>query len=153
MWYAGAAAAIAVVLSVAAAAFLSLQTTFEPVTATKSDPCSPTPCASVQGYKVWVSNFKIESGLVTMQLTFQNSSSSTHADPSDMQLLDAQETASSAVYDAPGCTHWPRTEFNNGAKFGPVPDCFRPRDLSGPVTMHWSPDMGLFCCDVEFNLN
>jgi len=37
--------------------------------------CSPAPCASVQGYTLWVSSLKIEGDLVSMQVTFKNASS------------------------------------------------------------------------------
>jgi hypothetical protein len=45
------AAASFVVLGAAAAAYLSLQTTYEPPTAgSDSQPCSPAPCADLRGY-------------------------------------------------------------------------------------------------------
>jgi hypothetical protein len=151
--YAGIAAAAFVVMGAAGAAFLSLQTVYQPPTGgTPSLPCSPKPCANVQGYTLWVTDLKIEGGLVQMQLTFRNSSSSTHADPADIQLLDSQKHSSSPVYDAPGCTQWARTDFNDGARFGPVHECFRPAVTDAPLSIHWTPDMGFFCCDTVIAL-
>ena len=45
-------------------------------------------------------------GLVSMQLTFRNSSAATHADPEDLQLVDSQNHVTSAVHDAPPCAAW-----------------------------------------------
>lgn len=146
-------AGIVVVLGVAVAAFASLKVPFTaPNAEVSSEPCSPQPCADVQGYTLWVGDLKVEDGLVTMQLTFRNSSSSTHADPADISLVDSQKAGNSAIYDAPGCTHWARTDFNHGASFGPVPECFRPSSTAPPLLLHWTPDMGPFCCDIEIPL-
>ena len=146
---------VAVIVAVGFAAFLSMQRPINlPSGTVSSAPCSPTPCADVRGYVVSVSDLKIDptSGLVSMQITFRNSSGSTHADPTDIVLLDSQERTHAAVYDAPGCTHWSRAEFNNGKTFGPVPECFRPGDFSGPMKLHWSPDFGLLCCQTDIAL-
>jgi len=138
------------VIAVGVAAFLSLQTPFvAPTTSSGSGACTPKPCANVRGYIVWISDLKVDSGLVTMQLTFRNSSPATHADPADLSLLDAQHQSSQPIHDAPGCSSWPRTDFNNGAAFGPVPECFRPATTTPPLTLHWTPDMGLFCCEAD----
>jgi len=138
------------VIAVGVAAFLSLQTPFQPSsTAPGSGTCTPKPCANVRGYILWISDLKVDAGLVTMQLTFRNSSPATHADPADLSLLDAQHQSSKAIHDAPGCSPWPRTDFNNGAGFGPVPECFRPATTTPPLTLHWTPDMGLFCCEAD----
>ena len=151
--YAGIAAAVLVVAAVGVAAFLSLQTPFQPpAQAPGSTPCTPHPCLNVRGYIVWVSNLKVESGLVSMQLTFRNSSAATHADPADLQLIDSQNQTSKAVYDSPGCPHWPRTDFSNGATFGPVTECFRPASTAPPLVLRWYPDLGLFCCQVDLVL-
>jgi hypothetical protein len=111
------------------------------------------PCANIRGYILWVSDFKVDSGLVSMHLTFQNSSPATHADPADVQLLDPNGQRDDAVYDAPSCTHWQRTDFNNGAKFGPVPECFRPSSTTPALGLRWAPDMGLLCCETVIALN
>ena len=153
MKYAAIGAGIVLVVAVAVAAFLSLQSPFQPATsATSPTPCTPTPSADVRGYILWVSDLKVESGLVSLQLTFRNSSAATHADPADIQLIDAQGRNSSPVYDVPGCASWPRTDFNNGAEFGPVAECFRPSSTDPPLKLHWTPDMGFFCCDTDIVL-
>jgi hypothetical protein len=151
--YAAIGAGAILVVAVGVAAFLSLQSPLRPATSSaNATPCTPKPCANVRGYILWVSDLKVDSGLVTMQLTFRNSSAATHADPADIQLVDAKGHGSSAVYDAPGCARWARTDFNNGAQFGPVPECFRPGATDPPLMLHWAPDMGLFCCDLNLAL-
>jgi hypothetical protein len=151
--FAAIGAGAVVVVAVAVAAFQSLQTPFQaPVATPGSATCGPPPCANVRGYILWVTDLKVDSGVVSMRLTFRNSSPATHADPADLRLVDSQQHTSSAVYDAPGCTPWPRTDFNNGASFGPVPECFRPATTNAPLTLRWSPDMGLFCCETEIVL-
>jgi len=121
---------------VAAVAFISLQSPFQPSqNSPGSSPCTPQPCGNERGFIVWVTDVKVDSGLVTMMLTFQNSSSSTHADPSEFSLLDAQGQESQSVYDSAACPHWPRSEFNNGAKFGPVAECFRPASTIAPLQL------------------
>jgi len=145
---------LAVVLGIAVAAFVSLKVPFDtaPSAGPSTAPCEPQPCANVRGYIVWVSDLKIQEGLVTMKLTFRNSSSSTHAAPDDFMLIDRQKVEHSAVYSAPDCAQWPRTEFNNGATFGPVPECFRPASTSPPVALRWTPDFGPLCCETFIGL-
>jgi hypothetical protein len=151
--YAAIAAGAAVVIAVGVAAFESLQTPFQPASTNPgSATCTPKPCANVRGYILWVSDLKVDAGMVTMQLTFRNSSPATHADPADLRLLDAKQDSTSAVHDAPGCSPWPRSDFSNGAAFGPVPECFRPATTTPPLTLHWTPDMGLFCCETDIAL-
>jgi len=113
-----------------------------------SGPCSPAPCLNLQGYSLWVSNVTDDGGVLKMRVKFRNSSDSTHAAPEDLTLVDAQHRMSPSVQDAPGCTHWNRTEFNNGASYGPITVCFRPASLDSPLTLRWTPDMGFFCCDA-----
>jgi len=137
--YAAIAAAIVVVVAVGVAAFMSLQTPYQAPTAqSETTPCNPMPCVDVRGYILWVSNLKIDTGLVSMQLTFRNSSSATHADPADLQLIDSTGHSNKAVHDALGCTPWPRTDFKDGAQFGPVPECFRPTSTSPPMRLQWA---------------
>lgn len=151
--YAAIGAGVAVVVAVGIAAFLSLQSPFQaPTNPSGTTSCDPHPCIDVRGYSLWVSDLKVESGLVTMNIKFRNASSATHADPADIQLVDSQNRSSRAIHDAPGCSAWPRTDFGNGATFGPVPECFRPASTSPPLTLHWSPDMGFLCCDVDLVL-
>ena len=140
-------------IAVGVAAFLSLQTPFvAPTTSSGSTACTPKPCANVRGYILWISDLKVDSGLLTMQLTFRNSSPATHADPADLELIDSLGHANPAVNDTPGCARWPRTDFDNGAQFGPVPECFRPSSTDLPLKLHWTPDMGLFCCEADIVL-
>jgi hypothetical protein len=151
--YAGIGAAVVVVAAVGTAAFIAMHAPFQLPTATPtSSPCSPIPCASVRGFTLWVSDLKVDAGLVSMQLTFRNSSAATHADPEELHLLDSQHHVISAVHDAPGCAEWARTEFNDGRQFGPVPECFRPASTDPPLSLRWEPDFGLFCCRLDIPL-
>ena len=153
--YAAIGGGLAVVLGVAVAAFVSLKVPFDtgPSAQPSTGACEPQPCANVRGYILWVTDLKTDGGLVSMQLRFQNSSGSTHADPADISLIDSQNAGSAPVYDSPSCTHWPRTEFNSGAVFGPVPECFRPFSTSPPLRLHWTPDFGPFCCETVIALD
>jgi hypothetical protein len=111
--------------------------------------CSPKPCLDVQNFTMWVSNVREADGLVRMDVTFQNASDATHADPSDLQLVDANHEISRAVQDPSGCSHWSRTEFANGGKLGPLTICFHPASTAAPLTLRWSADFGLFCCQAD----
>ena len=136
---------------VALFAFESLQV--PPVTnSTNLTPenCSPGPCANVQGFTLWVSNVHIEGDLVTMQVRFRNSSSSTHASPEDLQLIDSSRHSSGLVTGGTDCNTWTRHEFANGAYFGPIDVCFRVTSSDPQFTLHWTPDLGLFCCETDF---
>ena len=117
-----------------------------------SSACSPQPCLNLQNYTLWVSNVTQSDGLVRMQVRFRNASDSTHAAPEDLALVSADTQVSPAIQDAPGCTHWDRTEFNNGAGFGPITVCFRPASPRPPWTLRWTPDMGLFCCQADLKV-
>jgi hypothetical protein len=118
----------------------------------KSLACSPQPCLDVQDYTMWVSNVTVDAQIVRMNVTFRNSSPATHASPEDLQLVDANKQSSPAIQDAAGCTHWSRTEFNNGAKLGPLTICFRPASAASPLTLRWTPDMGLICCEADLKI-
>lgn len=87
-----------------------------------------------------------------MQALFQNASSATHADPSDLRLIDAGKQSVRLTQDPAGCTHWSRTEFANGARYGPVIACFHPSSLAAPLTLEWKPDMGLVCCTADLRI-
>jgi len=152
--YAAIGAGAAVVLGIAVAAFVSLKVPFDttPSAGPSTAPCEPLRCANVRGYIVWVSDLKIQEGLVTMKLTFRNSSSSTHAAPEDFTLIDSQKNEHRPVYFAPDCAQWPRSEFNNGASFGPVPECFRASSTSPPLGLRWTPDFGPVCCETVIGL-
>ncbi|MDQ6714471.1 MAG: hypothetical protein M3Z28_15015 [Candidatus Dormibacteraeota bacterium] len=114
--------------------------------------CSPKPCLDVQDYTIWVSNVREGDGIVRMEVTFRNSSSATHASPEDLELVDASKQSSRAIQDVAGCTHWSRTEFSHGAKLGPLTICFRPPSAASPLTLRWTPDMGLFCCEADLKI-
>lgn len=118
----------------------------------KSLACSPQPCLDVQDYTMWVSNVTVDAQMVRMMVTFRNSSPATHASPEDLQLVDANKQSAPAIQDAPGCTHWSRTEFNKGAKLGPLTICFRPASTASPLTLHWTPDLGMICCEAELKI-
>jgi hypothetical protein len=153
--YGAAAAGLVVVAAVAIAAYLAMQVPFQGSTtggATPSVDCSPAPCANVQGYTLWVSALKMTGDLVSMQITFMNSSGSTHASPEDLQLIDSQQHTSGLVTDAPGCQTWSRHEFDSGATFGPLNVCFRAGRATPPLVLRWSPDFGLFCCHADIKL-
>src|SRR2546428_13503720 len=68
--------------------------------------CTPAPCADLRGYTLWGSNLDARPDLVTMQVTFRNSSNSTHASPEDLVLIDSQHQMLPAGVDATGCTGW-----------------------------------------------
>ena len=115
--------------------------------------CSPGPCADVQGYTLWVSDVNVTGDLVSMQVKFQNSSTSTHSSPEDLQLIDASRHSSGLVTDAAGCNTWTRHKFANGAMFGPINICFRVSSATRPFNLKWSPDLGVFCCETEIKIS
>src|SRR5256886_16038645 len=80
-----------------------------------------------------------------MTVRFQNSSTSTHASPEDLQLVDAGRRASGLVTDAPNCAPVTRHVFNPGAFFRPVDICFRLSNSTPPFLLHWTPHRGAFC--------
>jgi hypothetical protein len=139
---------------VGATAYQALHAPFPISTGTALTPenCSPGPCADVQRYTLWISNVTVNGDLVTMQVKFQNSSSSTHASPEDLQLIDASRHSSGLVTDATGCNTWTRHEFANGATFGPIDVCFRVSSATRPFILKWSPDLGLFCCETDIKI-
>ena len=151
--YAAIAVGAVVVIAVGVAAFQALQVPFQPPQSVpNSASCSPQPCANMRGYIMWVTDLKSDGGLVTMKVTFRNSSTATHAEPDDLRLVDSQNNVDEPVFDIPGCTRWPRTDFNNGATFGPQPMCFRPASVAAPLVLRWSPDEGFFCCRTDVKL-
>ena len=116
------------------------------------DNCTPGPCANVDGYILWVSNVAVRNDLVHMTVKFQNSSTATHASPEDLELIDADRRASTPVTGISGCSTWTRHEFGNGAIFGPVNICFRVNNAAPPFILHWSPDVGEFCCQKDITI-
>jgi len=82
--YGAVAAGLAVVILVGAAAYGSLQVPFQAPTVSSPVPalgCTPAPCANLRGYTLWVTNLGVQGNLVSMEITFRNSSNSTHASP------------------------------------------------------------------------
>lgn len=150
------AVAVLVVGTIAVLAYQSLQVPYQAPTIASPLPatggCAPAPCADLRGYTVWVSNLEVQSDLVTMQLTFRNSSNSTHAAPEDLVLIDSQHHPSPAIFDAAGCTSWSRHEFGHGATYGPVTMCFRLATTAPPLVLRWSPDFGFVCCQTDIKL-
>jgi hypothetical protein len=154
--YGALAVAAVIVLGVAAAAYQSLQAPFQNPTTSSAAPslsCSPAPCANLQGYTLWVTDLNVAGDLVTMQITFKNSSDSTHAAPEDLRLVDANRHRSDPVFDAPSCTQWSRHEFNHGAMYGPLTVCFRQAGVTSPLVLRWSPDFGFVCCQTDIKLD
>ena len=154
--YAAIGAGLAIVAVTAAAAFGSLQVPF--LSAPVSSPvpaldCTPAPCANLQGYTIWVTNLNSQDNVVTMQITFRNSSDSTHAAPADLELIDSQRHTSSPTLDLPGCTQWSRHEFSHGATYGPLTVCFRATTTAPPLVLRWSPDFGFVCCQTDIKLS
>ncbi len=153
--YSAISAAAVVVVAVAGAAFMAMQVHFQGPTTKGSTPslnCSPAPCANEEGYTLWVNNLKLDGNLVSMQITFQNSSGSTHASPEDLQIIDSKLHASGLITSSPGCQTWSRHEFNNGAMFGPLNVCFLVSTTTPPLVLRWSPDLGLICCQTDIEL-
>lgn len=147
------AAALLIAAIVVLAAFAALKAPISSALATPSpEPCSPAPCANVQGYRLWITNVQVQGGLVRMTLKFQNSSASTHASPEDVELLDSGSHMSGIVTDADGCHTWSRHEFSNGATFGPIDVCFRITSIKPPLSLRWTPDLGFICCDTTVSL-
>ena len=154
--YGAAAGALILVLLIAIAAFLAMQVTFRNPAPSNPVPalnCSPAPCADVQDFTLWISNLKVDGNLVSMQVTFKNSSSATHASPEDLRLIDSKQNSSGLVTNAPGCQTWGRHEFSNGATFGPTNVCFRVSTADPPLALRWSPDFGFFCCQSDIKLS
>ena len=116
------------------------------------DNCSPGPCANVSGYQIWVSNVKLDNDVVRLTVKFKNSSTSTHASPDDLQLIDAGRRASPMIADSTGCKTFTRHDFNKGATFGPIDICFRVSNTTPPFILHWSPDLGAFCCQKDITI-
>jgi hypothetical protein len=150
----GVVAGLIIASFVAAAAYTALKTPLQasPNRNLSPENCSPGPCANVSGYKIWISNVVIDNDVVRMTVRFQNSSSATHASPEDLQLIDAGRRASGMVTDVSGCNTWTRHDFNRGAYFGPINICFRVSNTTPPFILHWSPDLGAFCCQKDITI-
>jgi len=153
--YGAIAAGLAVVILVGAAAYGSLQVPFQAPTVSSPVPalgCTPAPCANLRGYTLWVTNLEVDGNLVSMQITFRNSSNSTHASPADLLLIDSRRNSSGPIFDAPSCTTWSRYEFNRGTTYGPIVVCFKAGTSAPPLVLRWSPDFGFVCCRTDIKL-
>lgn len=141
--------------TVAVLAYESFQVPYHAPTVSSPVPalgCEPAPCADLHGYTLWVTNLGLQGNVVTMQVTFRNSSDSTHASPEDLTLIDSQNRPSPSTLDGP-CTHWSRHEFSHGATYGPLVMCFRPLSPTPPLVLRWSPDFGFVCCQTDIKLS
>jgi hypothetical protein len=116
------------------------------------DNCSPGPCANVNGYTLWVSKVRVQNDIVHMTVKFQNSSQATHAAPDDLNLIDSGRRSSIPVSNIAGCKSFSRHEFSGGATFGPIDICFRVANSTPPWILHWTPDLGAFCCQKDLTL-
>jgi len=114
--------------------------------------CSPGPCTNLQGYTIWISKIYIDKDIVHLTVKFQNSSTSTHAAPEDLVLIDSERRQSAPVADVPGCKSFTRHDFNKGAIYGPLDLCFRMVNTTPPFILHWSPDVGAFCCQHDITI-
>jgi hypothetical protein len=154
--YGAIAVVVLVVGTIAVLAYQSLQVPYQAPTAGSPLPaaggCTPPPCADLRGYTIWVNNLEVQPDLVTMQVTFRNSSNSTHAAPEDLVLIDSRHNSSPAIFDAAGCTAWSRHEFSRGATYGPVTMCFRAAITTPPLVLRWAPDFGFVCCQIDIKL-
>lgn len=149
-------AGLAVAALVGAAAYQALKTPLLVTNNSNLTPenCSPGPCADVKGFTLWVSDVKFDGDLVTMTVKFRNSSTATHASPEDLQLIDASRHSSIPINDVEGsCKSWTRHEFRNGATFGPLDICFRVTNTTRPYILHWTPDLGPFCCETSLKIS
>ena len=43
-------------------------------------------------------------------------------------------------------------DFNHGALFGPIDICFRVSNTNPPFILHWTPDVGAFCCQKDITI-
>ena len=148
------AAGLMVAALVAAAAYTALKAPLatNPNSNLAPENCAPGPCANVQGYKIWISNVRLDNDVVRMTVKFQNSSTSTHVAPEDLQLIDAGRRGSNMISDSSGCNTFTRHDFSNGAYFGPIDICFRVSNTTPPFILHWTPDVGAFCCQKDITL-
>ena len=148
------AAGLMVAAVVAAAAYTALKAPqqLNPSSNLALENCTPGPCANVQGFKIWISNVRLDNDVVRMTVKFQNSSTATHASPEDLTLIDAGRRSSNLITDSTGCNTWKRHEFDRGAHFGPIDICFRVSNTTPPFILHWTPDVGAFCCQKDITI-
>jgi len=111
--------------------------------------CSPGPCANLNGFTIWVSKVHVNNDIVHMTVKFQNSSNATHVAPEDLNLIDSGRRSSFPIAGIAGCNSFARHQFSGGQTFGPVDICFRVADSTPPFILHWTPDLGAFCCERD----
>ncbi len=114
--------------------------------------CSPGPCANLNGFTIWVSNVHVNNDIVHMTVKFQNSSDATHVAPEDLNLIDSGRRSSIPFVGIAGCKSFARHEFSKGQTFGPVDICFRVANSTPPFILHWTPDIGAFCCERDITI-
>ncbi len=135
--------------------------------------CRPAPCGDANGFELFVNRVdRPRPGLaifgtagstqyVSLQVSFANHTNDplavnpgNRADPADFKLRDSLGVEHEASFTvAPGCARWSATEVNRSANFGPEPLCFETTgELTAPVTLIWSPDVGFLSRDVEILL-
>ena len=152
---AGVGAGLVVAAIVAVVAFQSLSGPIAQqagLASPSTAPCSPKPCADVEGYTLWVSNVRVEGHLLRMQVKFKNSSNSTHASPEDLSVMDAGHSTYKLDTSDTGCNTWTRHVFNNGATFGPIDICFYVNNTTPPFSLRWTPDEGIVCCETSIEI-
>jgi hypothetical protein len=150
----GVVVALIVAAVIAGAAYTALKAPLSVSSQTQLTPenCSPGPCTDVEGYTIWISSVHLDNDIVHMTVKFKNSSTATHAAPEDLTLIDSERRQGQPISDSPGCKVFARTDFSNGATFGPVDVCFRVVNTSPPWILHWSPDVGAFCCQKDLTI-
>jgi hypothetical protein len=140
---------------IAGGAYMALKAPLstQPNSSLQPETCTPGPCATVNGYTIWISNVRVQNDIVRMSVKFQNSSVATHAAPEDLTLIDGSRRSSIPIADAvASCKTFTRHEFSGGAVFGPVDLCFRVTNPNPPFTLQWTPDLGAFCCEKEITI-
>ena len=88
--FGGIAIGLAVAAVVGATAYQAVRTPLQVSSNSNLTPenCSPGPCVDVKGFTIWISEVKVDVGLVSMKVRFRNSSVATHVSPEDLQLID-----------------------------------------------------------------
>jgi len=150
----GIAAGLMLAALVAGAAYTALKAPLAttPNSNLNPDNCSPGPCVNLSGYTLWISNVRVQNDIVRMTVKFQNSSVATYASPDDLQLIDAGRRTSIPITGVTGCNTFARHEFSGGKVFGPISICFRVSNATPPFILHWTPDLGTFCCQQDLTI-
>lgn len=150
----GVVVALIVAAVIAGGAYTALKTPLatKPNSNLAPENCSPGPCTNLNGYIIWVSKVHVDKDIVHLTVKFQNSSTSTHASPEDVTVIDAERRQSAPVTDVPGCKSFTRHDFAHGAIYGPLDLCFRVTDTTPPFILHWAPDIRSFCCQHDITI-